>query len=573
MTAHSLWEGIILENSRKVWLDHYPEEIPHSLTYPEVPLTHFLEEAAKEYPDRDAVQFMGKRITYSQLLEESYRFGNALRQLGVQKGERISIMLPNCPQAMIAYYGSLFAGAIVVQTNPMYVERELLHQLTDSGAETIVCLDLLYSRVTKVLPETKIKRVIVTSIKDYLPFPKNILYPLTLIKDGIKPKVSYDNERIFRFPELLQKALSDPLKVDAAPNDIALLQYTGGTTGKAKGAILTHRNLVVNALQCSTWMYRGKKGQEKVLGVLPFFHVYGMTVVMNYGVYLAATLILVPRFEPENILKLIEKEKPTLFPGAPTMYIGLVNHPDIEKYDLSSIEACLSGSSALPVDVQEKFEKLTGGRLVEGYGLTEASPVTHANPIWGKRKTGSIGLPWPDTDCRIVDPETGKVCSFGEVGELQVRGPQVMQGYWNLPEETEKALKDGWLLTGDMASMDEEGYVSIMDRKKDMIIASGFNIYPREVEEVLFEHPAIQEAAVIGVPDTYRGETVKAFIVLKSGKTVTEEELEAYCREKLAAYKVPRLFEFRDELPKTMVGKVLRRVLLEEEQKKMEKSQ
>lgn len=252
------------------------------------------------------------------------------------------------------------------------------------------------------------------------------------------------------------------------------------------------------------------------------------------------------------------------------MYIGLVNHPDIEKYDLSSIEACLSGSSALPVDVQEKFEKLTGGRLVEGYGLTEASPVTHANPIWGKRKAGSIGLPWPDTDCRIVDPETGKECSFGEVGELQVRGPQVMQGYWNLPEETEKTLKDGWLLTGDMASMDEEGYVSIMDRKKDMIIASGFNIYPREVEEVLFEHPAIQEAAVIGVPDSYRGETVKAFIVLKSGKTVTEEELEAYCREKLAAYKVPRLFEFRDELPKSIVGKVLRRVLLEEEKQKME---
>jgi long-chain acyl-CoA synthetase len=550
---------------KKIWHQHYPEEVPATLEYPEAYLTDFLLESAREFPKRDAIQFMGKRITYQELLEDVYRFAHALTELGVRKGDRVSIMLPNTPQAVIAYYGALFAGAVVVQTNPMYMERELKHQLSDSGAETIICVDLVFDKVKKVMDETPLKRVIVTSIKDYLPFPKNLLYPLKMIKEGHHVDISYGGN-IHRFSDLIRKASANPVTMPVeSPDELALLQYTGGTTGLAKGAMLTHRNLVANTVQCAAWMHRGRRGKEKTLGILPFFHVYGMTVVMNYSVYMAATMILLPKFDAGQVLKTIDEEKPTLFPGAPTMYVALINHPDIEKYDLSSVEACLSGSAPLPVEVQERFEKLTGGRLVEGYGLTEASPVTHANPIWGRRKTGRIGLPWPDTECRIVNPETGDEVKQGEVGELQVRGPQVMKGYWNRPEETEKVLKDGWLSTGDMAFMDEEGYFAIMDRKKDVIIAGGFNIYPREVEEVLYEHPAVQEAAVVGVPDPYRGETVKAFIVLREGEKITEEELDAYCRERLAAYKVPRRYEFRSELPKTTVGKVLRRVLVEEE--------
>ena len=329
---------------------------------------------------------------------------------------------------------------------------------------------------------------------------------------------------------------------------------------------------MVNVVQCNTWLHKPEQGKEKMLGLVPFFHVYGMTVVMNFAVYKAATMILLPRFNVEDTLKAIHKERPTLFPGAPTMYVALVNHPLTAKYDLSSIEACISGSAPLPLNVQEKFEELTGGRLVEGYGLTESSPVTHANPIWGKRKNGSIGLPWPGTDCRIVDPESGEELEIGETGLLQVRGPQVMKGYWNREEETAKTLQDDWLNTGDIAKMDSEGYFYIMDRQKDMIIAGGFNIYPREVEEVLYDHLKVQEAAVIGVPDSYRGETVKAFIVPKPGEEITEAEMNTYCREKLANYKVPRIYEFREELPKSSVGKILRRVLVEEEKKKRQQN-
>ncbi len=553
---------------KEIWHQYYPEEIPASLRYPDALLTDFLVKSAREFPEQDAVYFMGKRITYRDLLKDVYRFARVLMELGVRKGDRVSIMLPNTPQAVIAYYGALFAGAIVVQTNPMYMERELEHQLKDSGAETIICVDLVFDKVKKVLDKTPLKRVIVTSIKDYLPFPKNLLYPLKMIKEGNHVDVSYGGN-IHRLSELMRKASDEPVNAPVeSPDELALLQYTGGTTGLAKGAMLTHRNLTANAVQCAAWMYQSEPGKEKTLGVLPFFHVYGMTVVMNYSVYMAATMILLPKFDAGQVLRTITEEKPTLFPGAPTMYVALINHPDIEKYDLSSIKACLSGSAPLPIEVQERFEELTGGRLVEGYGLTEASPVTHANPVWGRRKTGRIGLPWPDTECRIVNPETGEEVKQGEVGELQVRGPQVMKGYWNRAEETEKVLRDGWLSTGDMAFMDEEGYFAIMDRKKDVIIAGGFNIYPRDVEEVLYEHPAIQEAAVVGVPDPYRGETVKAFIVLKEGAQATEEELDAYCRERLAAYKVPRLYEFRSELPKTTVGKILRRVLVEEENKR-----
>ncbi|MCF6092598.1 long-chain-fatty-acid--CoA ligase [Microaerobacter geothermalis] len=552
----------------KPWLKFYPPQVPASIDYPEVPITHFLKDAAVKLPEQVAIHFMGKEITYRQLLNFAYRFARYLQTLGVQKGDRVAIMLPNCPQGVISYYGSLLLGAVVVQTNPLYMERELLHQLTDSGAKVIVSLDLVYPKVEKVRDKVPLEHVIVTSIKDFLPFPKNILYPL--IQKNI-PKISFEPQKgIHSFVSIMKSVSNEAIEAEVDSNDLALLQYTGGTTGLPKGVMLTHRNLVVNVVQGRAWMYKSQYGKETILGVLPFFHVYGMSVVMNLAVYLASTMILVPKFDAGEILKIIETKKPTLFPGAPTMYIGIINHPDIKKYNLSSIEACLSGSAPLPIEVQERFEELTGGRLVEGYGLSETSPVTHANPIWDRRVNGSIGLPWPDTECKIVDPGNGEEIPVGGIGELAIRGPQVMKGYWNMPEETSAVMRDGWFLTGDMAYMDKDGYFYIVDRKKDMIIAGGFNIYPREVEEVLFEHPAVQEATVIGIPDPYRGETVKAFIVLKKGQSVSEEELNNFCRSKLASYKAPRIYEFREELPKTMVGKVLRRALLEEEKKKIE---
>ncbi|WP_312111437.1 long-chain-fatty-acid--CoA ligase [Brevibacillus reuszeri] len=556
----------------KPWIANYPPETAPSLEYPRVPLTYFLEESAATYPESTAIYFMGKRITYRELLLLSYSFANALIKRGVKKGDRVAIMLPNTPQTVISYYGALFAGATVVMTNPLYTERELIHQLTDSGAETIITLDLLYSRVSSIRSSTPLKRLIVTSIGDYLPFMKKLLYPMVQKKQGQNPQVAYGGD-VESFQALIDE--QDPVVVYSSINseeDIALLQYTGGTTGVAKGVMLTHANLIANAIQCQAVLYKLVKGKERILGVLPLFHVYGMTTVMNKGISIAAEIILVPKYEVKEIFSMIDKRKPTLFPGAPTMYIALINHPDLQKHDLSSIEACVSGSAPLPVEVKNKFEELTKGKLVEGYGLTEASPVTHSNPIWGKGITGSVGLPWPDTDCRIMDMATGEELPQGEIGELAVSGPQVMRGYWNRPEETAAVLKDDWLFTGDMGYMDEQGYFYIVDRKKDMIIAGGFNIYPREVEEVLFEHPAIQEAAVIGVPDAYRGETVKAFIVFKEGQTAGEEELEAHCRQRLAAYKIPRQYEFRSTLPKTIVGKVLRRQLQDEDQKRREEA-
>lgn len=560
-------------SNAKPWIASYPQEIPASLEYPRVPLTHFLEQAVKDFPNHNALYFMGRRISYSELLHMSYQFAHALIDRGVKKGDRVAIMLPNCPQAVIAFYGALFAGAIVVQTNPLYTERELVHQMEDSGAETIVTIDLLYNRVMAVKPNTSLKHVIVTSVSDYLPLIKKLLYPFVQRKQSPVPEISYTNG-VESFVKLVKESANTRVQAELDPDqDLALLQYTGGTTGIAKGVMLTHKNLVANATQCTAILYKLKRGQEKILGALPFFHVYGMTTILSLGVLFAAETILIPRFDVKQILDAIHKEKPTLFPGAPTMYIALINHPDLKKYDLSSIEACISGSAPLPLEVQQRFEELTGGKLVEGYGLTESSPVTHANPIWGHRINGSIGLPWPDTDAKIIDPGSGEELPQGQVGELAVKGPQVMLGYWNRPEETAATLKDGWLLTGDMAYMDEQGYFYIVDRKKDMIIAGGYNIYPREVEEVLFEHPAIQEAAVVGVPDPYRGETVKAFIVKKKDQEITAEELNQFCRKRLAAYKVPRLYEFRDDLPKTMVGKVLRRHLQEESKKQAQHDQ
>ncbi|MGG3690208.1 long-chain-fatty-acid--CoA ligase [Caldifermentibacillus hisashii] len=555
----------------KPWLKHYPPQIPHTLTFEETSLQQLLKNTAEKYPNKIAIHFNGKELSYKELYESALKFAGYLQKIGIQKGDRVAIMLPNTPQSVISFYGVMMAGGIVVQTNPMYTERELAFQMKDSGAKAIVALDILFPRIKKIQGETELEHIIITAIKDYLPFPKNLVYPFIQKKQyGYSVKVEHKgNDHLFT--EIMKHpALQEPIMNINFEEDLAILQYTGGTTGFPKGVMLTHKNLIANTKMCQAWLYKCREGEEIVLGALPFFHVYGMTTVMILSILQASKMVLIPKPDPEVLLKTIQSQRPTMFPGAPTMYIGMLNHPELSKYDLSSIDSCISGSAPLPVEVQEKFERLTGGKLVEGYGLTESSPVTHANLLWdGERVKGSIGLPWPDTLAEIRSVETGEPLPVGEIGELVVKGPQVMKGYWNRPEETQEVLKDGWLHTGDMGYMDEEGYFYIVDRKKDMIIASGYNIYPREIEEVLYEHPAVKEVVVAGVPDPYRGETVKAYIVLKEGTTVTEDELNKFARKNLAAYKVPRKYEFRDELPKTTVGKILRRQLVEEEKRKL----
>ncbi|WP_442595350.1 AMP-binding protein [Neobacillus sp. D3-1R] len=556
----------------KPWLKHYPPEIPHTISMESEPVQHYLVKAAEKYPEKVSIHFMGKEFKFKEVYEKSLKLAAYLQQLGIGKGDRVAIMLPNIPQAVISYFGILLAGGIVVQTNPLYMERELEYQMIDSGAKAIITLEILFPRVTKVMPKTNLKHVIVTAIKDALPFPKNLVYPFMQKKQyGMVVNVKHEGTNhllteIFKQPKRDVKIYDFDFE-----EDLALLQYTGGTTGFPKGVMLTHKNLVSNAVMCQGWMYKCKPAGEKVLGILPFFHVYGMTTVMILSIMQAHEMILLPKFDVETTLKTIQKKRPTLFPGAPTIYIGLLNHPDLKKYDLSSIDSCISGSAPLPVEVQQKFEEVTGGKLVEGYGLTESSPVTHSNFLWDRpRVKGSIGVPWPSTDAAIFSMETGEPLPPGEIGELAVKGPQVMKGYWNKPEDTAQTLRDGWLLTGDLGYMDEKGYFYIVDRKKDMIIAGGFNIYPREIEEVLYEHPNVQEVVAAGIPDPYRGETVKAYIVLKEGTSTTEEELNEFARKHLAAYKVPRIYEFRKELPKTAVGKILRRALVDEEKKKNE---
>ncbi len=556
------------------WLQHYPEGVPGHIDIPGIPLFELLDNAAAKFPANTAIIFMGLNMPYARLKDSVDRFAAALHARGVKKGDRVAVMLPNCPQAVISYYAILRIGAVAVMTNPLYVERELAHQMKDSGAETLIFLDALHSKVLKVAPDTGIKHLIVTGIRDYLPFPLNCLYPIKAKKQGMNLDVPSD-KGILRFKELIKQSPPSPPPVEIdSENDLALLQYTGGTTGLSKGAMLTHKNMVANAIQIKTWLADCREGEERMLGVLPFFHVFGMTVAMNMTILMGSAMILLPRFEIDTVLEQINKYKPTLFPGAPTMYVAINSHPDIKKYDISSIRACISGAAPLPVEVQEKFESLTGGKLVEGYGLTESSPVTHCNPIYGKRVPGSIGQPIPNTNIKIMDAETGtQEMPMGEVGELCVQGPQVMKGYWNMPGETAGTIRDGWLYTGDMARITEDGFTYIVDRKKDMVIAGGYNIYPREVEEVLYEHPKIREAVVAGIPDRYRGETLKAYCVLNDGETLTEKEVIDFCKANLAVYKVPKLIEFRAELPKTMVGKILRRVLVEEERSRLAKQE
>ncbi|MGE5174558.1 MAG: long-chain-fatty-acid--CoA ligase [Betaproteobacteria bacterium] len=558
-------------NIERPWIKFYEAAVPQSLAYPEITLGSVLTRTAKKYPDHTALLFYGKKITYSELDALANRFARALTGLGVRKGDRVALMLPNIPQMVIAYYGTLRTGAVAVPTNALYHEHELEVQLKDSGAETLVAVDMFYPVVSHVVPKTNVKHLILCGIKDYLPFPLNLLYPL---KARIEQQwVSVKRvPPIYDFLALIKDLPGAAVDADVSPDDIALFQYTGGTTGIPKGAILTHRNLVVNATQCRAWFTHLKEGDEVVLAAIPFFHVYGMTTAMNLGVATGAKLILVPKFHTKEVLGFITKYRPSIFPGIQAMYLAISNYPKIHKYDLTSLEAALSGAGPLMHEVQERFEHLTKARIVEGYGLSEASPVTHANPIFGTRKPGSIGLPWPDVDARIVDIETGEQdLPVGETGELIIKGPQVMKGYWNKPDETAYALRGGWLHTGDIAKMDGDGYFYIVDRIKDMIKTVGENVYPREVEEVLYTHPKVKEAVVVGVPhEAYLGEKIKAYVVLKEGENATAEEIIRFCREQLSKFKVPKEIEFRDQLPKTLVGKVLRRVLRDEELKKIQ---
>ncbi len=569
----------------KPWIQKYEPGVPESIEY-NGQLTHeMLDASAQTYGNQVATRLLlaylplgitvQAKQTYTELKDSVDRFAFALRRIGLQQGDRVAIMLPNIPQQVISFFGALKAGCVVVNTNPTYTPRELGHLLEDSGATAIIILSGFYERVAQARENTDLKHIIVTDVPDPLGFPFNKLVEKKVRASGMMTDVP-DSPGIWAFDNLIETSAPNPPSIDVSPDDVVIFQYTGGTTGSPKAAMLTHRNLMSNVQQIEAWYRDLEYGGERMLGAIPFFHVYGMTVAMLFSMYTGAELIVTPDpRQTDLVLEILQREKVTMYPGIPTMYTAIVNHPKVDEADLRSIKACLSGGMSLPVEIQRRFEEITGGKLVEGYGLTETSPVACANPINGLRKEGSIGFPVPSTEVAIVGLQPNEDGEFetvdaGEEGEVIIRGPQVMKGYWKRPEETATAInEEGWLHTGDIARMDEDGCIYIVDRKKDLIIASGYNIVPREVEEVLYMHESVLEATVAGVPDAIRGETVKAYIVLKAGQKSTQEEITAFCRENLAPYKVPRLVEFRDELPKSQVGKILRRVLVEEEKRKM----
>jgi long-chain acyl-CoA synthetase len=561
----------------KPWIKHYDQGVPETLApYPQQPLHTFLEKAAERFPDRKAIIFQpshqgfaGSSLTYRQVNDLADHLAAALVDMGVKKGDRVVIFMPNIPQFIITYYAILKAGGVVVATNPLYSPREIEHQLNDCGAEVAIVMSLFYKTLKSVQPNTKLKQVIVTSIKDYMGTLIKLLFSLTREqKDGHKVESLAAGDQWWN--DVLAKYAAAPKpNIDVGPDDTALFQYTGGTTGVAKGAVALHRNLVANTLQSRAWFVDIKDGQDTQLAAIPLFHVYGMVVAMSLSVQAAATMIVVPNARDiVNVLTSIDKHKPSLFPGVPTLYNAINNHPDLAKYDVKSIQACISGSAPLMPETKLKFESVTGGKLMEGYGLSEAPTATHCNPLHGENRTGSIGLPFPDVECRIVSLDDGETdMPVGEIGELAIRGPQVMKGYWNMPTETQNTLRGGWLFTGDIARMDEDGYFYIVDRKKDMVIAGGFNIYPTNIERVMKEMPQILDVAAAGIPDPYRGETIKLWIVVKPGQTLTEAEVLDFAKKNLAKFEVPTMIEFRTELPKTLVGKVLRRALVAEEKK------
>jgi long-chain acyl-CoA synthetase len=564
------------ESKARPWLRFYDEGVPSSIEYPDVPLDRLLARTAARYPDQPAIIFgarvgsrvMDRALSYRQLDDAVNRFAAGMQKLGVKKGERVAMFLPNCPPLVIAIYGAMRAGAVAVPCNFLYTADEIEHQLNDAGAEIVVTLSSFYEMLHGVRSNTVLRHIVVTNVKEYFPPLLRLLFTLAREKkEG--HRVALMSQDDIWFQSLLSESPLPPEPVDVEPEDTACLIYTGGTTGVPKGAQLLHRNLVSNALAGAAWSH-SQEAEEVSIGALPFFHSYGMTAVMNLTIASAGTMVLIP--DPRDVLHVmgsISKHAATFYSAVPTSYVRIINHPQVGEFDLRSIRVCLSGAAPLPVKVQERFQALTGSDLVEAYGLTESSPATHVNPL-GRNKIGTIGLPWPDTDARIVDLLVGdEEMPRGEIGELIINGPQVMKGYWERPAESANVLREHpdlgpgpWLHTGDIARMDEEGYYQIVDRKKDMIICGGFNVYPRDVEEVLFKHPAVQLVGVVGVPDEYRGESVRAFVVLKEGVTATEEELILFCREHLAKYKVPDSVEFRTELPVSALGKVLRRELV-----------
>jgi long-chain acyl-CoA synthetase len=557
----------VVEESRqssyagRPWLDHYDYWVQQHMNYPRRPLHEILRIAAVEVPDRPATAFLGAHLTYAQVKEQSDKLATAFARLGIKQGDRVGIMLPNCPQYVIATFAILRLGATVVNVNPLYTPREVLVVAQDSGMCALLTLDLLAPITLSIRDQTKIANIIITSLAEY--------------SAAAQPSPAIDGT--LRLADLLAGVAEPDLpRVEInADEDVAVLQYTGGTTGVPKGAMLTHYNIFANVIQQECWGHQGlRRGEDTYLLVIPFFHIYGFTVGMMAGVWRGVQQVLIPKYDVEALLLAIRDYRPTYFPAVPTIYISLLNHPQAKEYGLDKVRIFNSGSAPLPVEVIEQFERATGGTLNEGYGLSEASPVTHSSPMLARRKPGSIGLPLPDTDIKIVDLETGtREVAIGDEGELCISGPQVMKGYWNRADETAIALRTDdagrkWLYTGDIARMDEDGYTYIVQRKKDMIIVGGFNVYPSEVEGVLYMHEAVMEAAVVGIPDSYKGEVVKACVVLKGGAKATPEELIEHCKGGLAEFKVPRRVEIRESLPKTAVGKILHRVLREEESSK-----
>ncbi len=555
----------------RIWHKAYAPAVPPSIDYEKITMPQALERTVRNFPDNTALVMMGKKISYRQLDELVNRFAAALADLGIQKGDKVAILLPNLPQGFMAVQAVFKLGAVVVMHNPLYTESELEYQLNDSDSKMAITLDLLVPRILKLKEKTAVETVIACHIRDYLPFPKKQLFPF--VKKDMHRKTD-PGEGVHDFLDLVKKYPPTPPQGEVLFGDLATLLYTGGTTGVSKGVMLTHGNLSINVQQLKGWFHDAEDGKESMLGIFPIFHAAGFTVVMNLCIFRGFEVVLVPRPEAGGILEMTQKFRPNIFTCVPTIFVGVLNHPHFPKTDLSCIKWTVSGAAPLAVDTIREWEKVTGSTIVECYGLSETTLLSHANPWGGKTKVGSVGLPVTDTDCRIVDVETGtKEMPLGESGEILLKGPQLTQGYYKKPEETENAIRDGWFYTGDIGYMDEEGYLFISDRKKEMIIAGGYNIYPREIDEVLFEHPKIQEAAAVGIPDPYRGETVKAFIVTKEGETLTEDEVISLCREKLAAYKVPKLVEFMDDLPKSTVGKVMRRKLKEMDMERTKKEQ
>jgi long-chain acyl-CoA synthetase len=550
----------------KVWLKQYDSGVPATFSYPRIPLYGFLEHSADSYPKNRALSYLGRDIDYAELDTLVNRAANALIELGVKPGDRVGLFLVNTPQFVISLYGALKIGAVAVAINPLYTADEVLFELNDAGIKTVIVMSRFYPLIQQIREKTVLENVIVTNVKAYFPWLKRLLF--TLFREREDRVKTAEGDHVFG--TLLARSASARPDVRVSADAIAMLQYTSGTTGTPKGVMLTHYNLVVNALQCRMWVNDTAEGSERVLGWLPFFHSFGMTACLGYTVSSAGTLVLIPNpKELGYILRTIEKEKITILPGVPTMYAALGNYANIAKYDLTSIRACISGGAPLMEKIKNRFVELTASKLVEGYGLSEAAPVTHTNPINGVNKKNSIGIPIPDTECRIVDLESGdKEVPIGEAGELIIRGPQVMKGYWNQPEMTDEALRGGWLYTGDVAVMDEEGYFSIVDRKKDIIIVKGFNVSPTEVEKAICLNPKAADAAVIGIPQDYSGEEVKAFVVVKKGETLSQEELLGFLKERLARFKLPQSVEFVDKIPKNILGKLLHRLLLEQEMKK-----